>query len=57
MKISSVDDEPCTVQTTTLLTQKQGIIYTPLLGVVHPPLIDVNTRSQTVLPIGVCVLF
>jgi len=27
----------------------QGIIYTPVLGVVHPR-IDVNTHTQTVLP-------
>ena len=32
----------------------QGIIYTPYLGLVHPP-IDVNTRPQTVLPHWGCV--
>ena len=34
----------------------QGIIYTPLLGVVHPP-IDVNTPPNCAPPLGVCVLF
>ena len=35
----------------------QGIIYTPLLGVVHPP-IDVKTHPKLCSPpLGVCVLF